>query len=409
MFAGMAGLPIVIIGGGPAAVAAGLGARAAGFDGRILVISEEWEAPYRRPPLSKEYLAGEMDAAGLAVRPNEFLDEQGIELMLGTRVARVDDGAGEVVLGDGERLPYGKLVIATGGRPRRLPGVDHERVAYLRTVADADRLAKRLRGGTPLVVLGAGFIGCEVAACARKLGVEVTLLEMADVPLQRVLGDRFGGIIGDVHRDAGVDLRTGERVESVAPTADGLLVTTDRGRIECGVLLVAAGLRPNTDIVEGTGIRCGDGILVDEYCRTSVPDVYAAGDVAAHLHPSYGRHVRVEHYDNALKQGAVAGRNLVAADPVPYAEPHWFWSDVYEHNLQVLGPHEPDGEVVVRGSLTDRQFSAWTLAGTTVTAVLSMNRAKDLVAAKRLMARGTPITAEQIRDESTDLRRLSRS
>ncbi|HEV2782341.1 MAG TPA: FAD-dependent oxidoreductase, partial [Actinophytocola sp.] len=394
----------------PAAVAAGAAAREAGFEGRILMIAEEPETPYRRPPLSKEYLAGELDAAALPVRSSEFLDEHGIELMLGTRVVRIDERAGEVVLGDGGRIAYGKLVLATGGRPRRLPGVEHERVVYLRTVADADLLAKRLRRGTPLAVLGAGFIGCEVAACARKLGVEVTLLEMADVPLQRVLGDRFGAIIGDVHRDAGVDLRTGERVESVTPTGDGLLVTTDRGRIECGLLLVATGLLPNVELAEGTGIRCANGILVDEHCRTSAPDVFAAGDVAAHLHPLHNGHIRVEHYDNALKQGAVAGRNLVAPDPQPYAEPHWFWSDVYEHNLQVLGLPQPDAEVVVRGSLDDRRFSAWTLTRDgTIAAVLTMNRAKDIVAAKRLMARRTPVTPDALRDESTDLRQLSRT
>lgn len=403
----MAPDPIVIAGGGPAAVSAALGAREAGFDGRIVIVTDEAETPYRRPPLSKEYLAGDLDVDALAVRPSSVFDEQRIELSTGTRVATVEDHA--VVLGDGERMPFAKLVIATGGRARRLPGVEHERVVYLRTIADADVLAKRLRAGTPLVVIGAGFIGCEVAACARRLGVEVTLLEMANLPLQRVVGERIGGVLADVHRDAGVRLRTGERVESVTPIEDGVLVSTDRGRIECGLVLVAMGLRPNVELVEGTGIRCGDGILVDEYCATSMPDVYAAGDVAAHLHPLYGRHVRVEHYDNALRQGAAAGRNAVAAEPRPHAEQHWFWSDLYEHNLQMLGLPDPGGELVVRGNLGDRQFSAWTLVGGTVTSVLSMNRGKDIVAARRLMAKHTPVSAEQLRDETVDLRALTRA
>lgn len=404
----MAGHPIVIAGGGPAAVAAAAAARDAGHDGRILVVSEEAEVPYRRPPLSKEYLTGESEAGSLPVRPREWFAEQGVELVLGSRVDRLDVSRHEIQLGDGSRVRYGKLLIATGGRPRRFPGLDHERVAYLRTLADSDVLAKRLRQGTPLVVLGAGFIGCEVAASARKLGVEVTVLEMADVPLQRAIGDRFGGIVGEVHREAGVDLRTGERVESVTPTADGLLITTDRGRIECGSLLVAVGMQPNLELATGTEVLCDNGILVDEHCRTSVPDVYAAGDVAAHLHPLYGKHVRVEHYDNALKQGAVAGHNLVSAEPRPYAEPHWFWSDQYEHNLQYLGLPDPAAEVVLRGSVDERQFSAWTLAGGTVASVFTMNRTKDIVAAKRLIATRTPVTAEQLRDESTDLRRMGR-
>jgi 3-phenylpropionate/trans-cinnamate dioxygenase ferredoxin reductase component len=399
--------PIVIAGGGPAAVAAAGGAREAGYDGRILLISDEAELPYRRPPLSKEYLTGEADANDLAVRPREWFDELGVELVLGTRVDRLDETTHEVLLGDGSRMRYGKLLIATGGRPHKFPGLDHERVAYLRTMSDSDALMKRLRQGTPLVVLGAGFIGCEVAAAARKLGVDVTVLEMAGVPLQRAIGDTFGAIMGDVHRDAGVDLRTGERVEKITPSNDGLLIETDKTRIETGLLLVAVGLRPNTEIVAGTTVRCDNGILTDEHCQTSVPGVYAAGDVAAHLHPVYGR-VRVEHYDNALKQGAVAGRNLVTPEPVPYTETHWFWSDQYEHNLQSLGVPNPNAEIVLRGSTDERQFSAWTLAGNTVTSVFTMNRTKDIVAAKRLIATKTPVTADQLRDESTDLRRLGR-
>jgi 3-phenylpropionate/trans-cinnamate dioxygenase ferredoxin reductase subunit len=404
----MAGHPIVIAGGGPAAVAAAGAARDAGYDGRILLISEEAELPYRRPPLSKDYLVGESGIDSLPVRSPAWFDEHGVELLLGSRVDQLDVSSDSVVLGDRSRVAYDRLLIATGGRPRRFPGLDHEHVAYLRTIADSDALLKRLRQGGPLVVLGAGFIGCEVAASARKLGVEVTVLEMAEVPLQRAIGDRFGAIVGEVHREAGVDLRTGTRVESITPGSGGLLVTTDHGRIECGLLLVAVGLQPNVELVNGTEIVCDNGILVDEQCRTAVPNVYAAGDVASHLHPLYGRHVRVEHYDNALKQGAVAGHNMVAPAPRAYAEPHWFWSDQYEHSLQYLGIPDPAADVVLRGSLDSRQFSAWTLAGDTVASVFTMNRTKDVVAAKRLIATRSPVTAAQLADESFDLRRAGR-
>jgi 3-phenylpropionate/trans-cinnamate dioxygenase ferredoxin reductase subunit len=402
----MARHPIVIAGGGPAAVAAAGAARDAGYDGRIVLISEEAQLPYRRPPLSKDYLTGDSDAASLPVRPAAWFDEHGVELMLGSRVGGLDVSRSAVRLDDGSRLEFGALLIATGGRPRRFAGLDHERVVHLRTLADSDLLTKRLRQGEPLVVLGAGFVGCEVAAAARKLGVEVTVLELADVPLRRAIGDRFGALVGDVHREAGVDLRTGEGVESVTPTRDGLLVTTSRGRLECGLLLVAVGLEPNVELAGE--LLCDNGILVDQTCRTSAPAVFAAGDVAAHLHPLYGRHVRVEHYDNALKQGAVAGHNMVAAEPRAYAEPHWFWSDQYEHSLQYLGLPDPSAPVVVRGSVQSRQFSAWTLSGGVVSSVFTMNRTKDVVAGKRLIATRTPVTAAQLADESTDLRRLGR-
>jgi 3-phenylpropionate/trans-cinnamate dioxygenase ferredoxin reductase component len=402
----MAGHPIVIAGGGPAAVAAAGAARDAGYAGRVVLISDEAELPYRRPPLSKDYLTGDSDAASLAVRPAAWFDENGVELMLGCRVDALDVSRNSVRLNDGARMEFSSLLIATGGRPRRFPGLDHERVVHLRTMADSDVLMKRLRQGEPLVVLGAGFVGCEVAASARKLGVEVTVLELADVPLRRAIGDRFGAIVGEVHREAGVDLRTGEGVESVTPTRDGLLVTTSRGRIECGLLLVAMGLEPNVELAGD--LLCDNGILVDSACRTSAPTVFAAGDVAAHRHPLYGRHVRVEHYDNALKQGAVAGHNMVATEPRTYAEPHWFWSDQYEHSLQYLGLPDPSAPVVVRGSVESRQFSAWTISAGVVSSVFTMNRTKDVVAAKRLIATRTQVTAAQLADESTDLRRMGR-
>ncbi|MGH8932146.1 MAG: NAD(P)/FAD-dependent oxidoreductase, partial [Egibacteraceae bacterium] len=299
----------VIIGAGPAAAAAAGALRSSGFDGQVLLIGDEKAAPYERPPLSKEYLLGKLGGEELAVRPPAWYEQYEVDLQLGTRVERVEERERAVVLSDGQRVRYDKLLVATGGRPRRLEGVVSDRVLYLRTLADAGALAERLRSGSPLVVLGGGFIGCEVAAAARQLGVEVTVLEMAEVPLQHALGKRLGAVVAEIHRDAGVQLRTSERVVALADTGDGLVVTTDRGQIECGLLLAGVGMVPNIEVVAGTGIRCENGILVDEHCRTTVPDVFAAGDVAAHLHPTYGRHIRVEHHDNALKQGTAAARN----------------------------------------------------------------------------------------------------
>lgn len=279
---------------------------------------------------------------------------------------------------------------------------------YLRDLADAELLAKRLVPGEPLAVLGGGFIGCEVAASARKTGIDVTVLEMADVPLQRVLGNEVGAVIADIHRDQGVTVRTSEKVESIHTGRDGVAVITDRGRLECATLLVAVGLVPMTTVVAGTGIAIDDtsgGIVVDQYCQTSIPGIYAAGDVASHDHPGYGRRIRVEHHDNAVKQGAAA-RNMLGAQE-PYADLHWFWSDQYEHNLQSIGRTEGCDQTVLRWSLEDRSFSVFSLAGGRVRSVFSLDRGLDLIGGKRLIRAGTPVTAEQLSDPSVNLKRLA--
>jgi 3-phenylpropionate/trans-cinnamate dioxygenase ferredoxin reductase component len=400
----------VLVGGGPAAAAAAHMLRSAGFDGAVLLVGAEDVLPYERPPLSKAFLtsrvAGHAAGPELEVHPRGWYAEHDVELRLGTRVERVDAAGHAVVLAGGERVSYDKLLLATGGRPRRLDGLRSDRVAYLRTVAEAEVLAERLRVAGRLVVLGGGFIGCEVAATARQLGAEVTVLEMEGVPLRPALGERFGALVGQIHREAGVDLRTGERVRSVAEVRDGLLVTTDRDRLECGMLLVAVGLQPSTEVVAGTGVRCENGIVVDQYCRSTVPDIFAAGDVAAHWHPLYGRHIRVEHHDNAMRQGAVAARNMLGHD-VAYDDPHWFWSDQYEHSLQSVGVRSPGEEVVVRGSVPDRHFAAFSLSGGKVRSVFALNRGRDVTAGRRLVASGVTVRAEELRDESVNLRRLA--
>jgi 3-phenylpropionate/trans-cinnamate dioxygenase ferredoxin reductase subunit len=281
-----------------------------------------------------------------------------------------------------------------------------DRVLYLRTRRDADALRERLTPGERLVVLGGGFIGCEVAATARGLGVEVTVLEMANAPLERVLGREIGDVVADIHRAAGVDVRTGERVLSVTETPAGLRVTTDRRELECGFLLVGIGMVPNTEFLDGTPIACDNGVLVDEYCRTGVDGVYAAGDVAAHRHPLYGRRMRVEHYDNAIKQGAAAARTMLG-DLVAYDDPHWFWSDQYDHHLQSVGVAHGAATVVLRGSLADRSFSAFSLDGERVLSVFALDRPKDIVVGRKLIRSGLPVTADQLRDESVDLRTLA--
>jgi 3-phenylpropionate/trans-cinnamate dioxygenase ferredoxin reductase subunit len=402
----------VIVGGGPCAASAAATLRSAGFDGRVVIVGDEPVPPYQRPPLSKDYLTGQLDVGELPVRRASWYAEHEVELRLGERAERIDDRERVVRLGGGERLGYDALLLATGGRPRPFGGLQgsaaSERVAYLRTRSDADWLGARLRQGEPLVVLGGGFIGCEVAASARRLGVEVTVLEMARVPLERALGAEVGSQLAEIHRDAGVDFRTGEQVRSVFETADGLVVTTERSRLECGLLLAAVGMVPNTEIVAGTSVKCENGIVVDEHCRTAVPGIYAAGDVAAHYHPMYGRHLRVEHHDNAIKHGAVAARNMLGED-VAYDDPHWFWSDQYEHSLQSVGFDEGCDQVVVRGSIAERSFARFALADGRVRAVVALDRSRDIIAARKLIAAGVQVSAAALSDESVDLRRLARA
>jgi 3-phenylpropionate/trans-cinnamate dioxygenase ferredoxin reductase subunit len=363
--------------------------------------------PYERPPLSKEYLTGRLDGTELSVRAPSWYAEHDVELRLGERAEAVEDRQHTVWLADGERLRYDALLLATGGRPRPFTSLDGDRVGYLRTVADADWLAKRLRQGEPLVVLGGGFIGCEVAAAARQLDVEVTVLEMAEVPLKPALGSELGGLVAEIHREAGVDFRTGERVVAVTGSTDGLVVNTDRGELECGALLVAVGMVPNTALVQESSVACENGVLVDQHCRTSVPDIYAAGDVASHFHPGYGRHVRVEHHDNAVRHGAVAARNMLGEN-VAYDDPHWFWSDQYEHKLESIGSEHGCDEFVVRGSVADRSFARFALAQGRVRGVVALNHGKDVLAGKKLLASGVEVSAEDLRDESIDLKRLAR-
>lgn len=399
---------IVIVGGGHAAVSAAETLRREGFGGAIVVVGEEEHPPYERPPLSKAWLAGTAPVVDPQYRDRSWYADNAVELVTGTRAESLDVAARRLGLSDGSLLPYDQLLIATGGRPRRLPGVEGDRIRYLRTVADAARLRELLVPGERLVVLGGGFVGCEVAATARAAGMDVTILEMAPTVLGRALGPELGAVFADLHRSRGVDVRTGERVEAVHQVRDGVVVRTDRSAVEGSALLVAVGLERATELLAGTPVTCDDGVLVDEYAATGVPGIYAAGDVAAAYHPRYGRRLRVEHDDNAAKQAAVAARNMLGGR-VAHDDPHWFWSDQYEHNLQMAGLPDGHDTVVLRGRPQELSFAAFSLRGERLLSVLAVNRGREIVAGRKLIAAGTPVTAEQLGDESVDLRRLTRT
>jgi 3-phenylpropionate/trans-cinnamate dioxygenase ferredoxin reductase subunit len=363
-----------IVGGGLAGAKAAETLRAEGFDGRIVLVADEANLPYERPPLSKGYLAGDSKLADAHVHDEHFYANERIELLTSTRAIALDTSARRVSLSDGAELRYDRLLIATGAAPRRPPieGASGEDVHVLRSVADADALRGALGGGARLVVIGGGWIGSEAAATARGLGAEVTVIERATVPLERVLGARIGRFFADLHRDHGVELLTNAGVQRIAGA--GRRVRLADGRtIDADAVLLAVGVAPATALAEAGGLAVEDGIVVDEHLRTRVPDVLAAGDVASALHPRYGRRVRVEHWDNAMAQGpAAAPAMLGKADQ--YTKLPYFFSDQYDLGLEYVGLHDHEDELVFRGSFHDRRFQAfWIAADGSVSAGMHVN------------------------------------
>ncbi len=400
--------PFVVVGANLAGGRAVEALRDAGY-GPLVLVGEEPDRPYERPPLSKELLRGETEPDAVFLREAAFYEEHDVELRLGVRVSALDP-EGTVTLDDGDTIGFERCLIATGGRVRRLevPGAGLEGVRYLRTLGDATGLAEEL-GRTPrVVVVGAGFIGAEVAASARTLGCEVTMIEIAPVPLGRVLGEDLGRAFADLHRDHGVDLRLGEGVERFEGAGRVEAVVGSSGtRYPADLVVVGVGIAPNTELAEGAGIDCDDGIVVDEQCRTSAPRVFAAGDVARWPDTFSGRRIRVEHYQNAQNQGAHAGRAMLGSEE-PYRDLPWFWSDQYDLNLQMLGHPDDDAERIVRGSIPDRDATVFWLRGPRMVAAVALNRPRDIGAARRLIQRGIDVDATTLQDAETDLRELVR-
>ncbi|WP_255954715.1 NAD(P)/FAD-dependent oxidoreductase [Streptomyces odontomachi] len=397
---------VVAVGAGQTAAVAARTLRRRGFDGRIVLVGDEPHAPYQRPPLSKELLAGEQQPADVCVLSEQWCADHGVELRLGAAAHRIDTSEGALELADGTRVPGDRFLLATGARARRLPGVDGERVVHLRGLDDALRLRALLRPGGRVVIVGAGFVGSEVASTALAAGVHPVVLEQAEVPLGQVLGSEMGGFCARLHRASGVELHTGQTVSAVHESADGVVVTTEAGlRVEGDAVVVAVGAVPNTDVARRSGLAVSDGVLVDEGCRTSHPAVYAAGDVANQHHPRHDRRIRVEHFDNATKQGMVVAKNILGRSAV-HDEPHWFWSDQFGLNLQHCGHAARWDRLVVRGSLDERDFIAFYLDGDVLTAAFAVERGGDVFAVKELLARGAAPDPRLLADEDVELAEL---
>ncbi|MDX3712379.1 NAD(P)/FAD-dependent oxidoreductase [Streptomyces europaeiscabiei] len=344
---------ILVVGASAAGLAAAETLRREGYDGTLTLVGDEPYAPYDRPPLSKQLLAAEWDTDRLTLRTTAHLDGLDLDLRLGTAATGLDLTERQVRLADGDSVPYDGLVIATGVRPRRLPG---EGAHVLRTLDDALTLREQLTPGTRLVVVGAGFLGAEAAAVAWRLGVKVTLLEPAPVPLAHAVGGEVGAVLSRAHLDHGVDLRTGVTVTEV--TEDGVRLA-DGGTVEADEVLVAIGSLPNTEWLADSGLAVGDGVLCDKYCEAA-RNVYAAGDVARWHNPLFGVSMRVEHRTNAAEQGMAVARNLLGPETrKPFAPVPYFWSDQYDMKVQAYGHLQGHDEVaVVDGDLADRRFVA---------------------------------------------------
>jgi 3-phenylpropionate/trans-cinnamate dioxygenase ferredoxin reductase component len=406
------GNPIVIIGSGMTGGNAAATLRDEGFRGPVMILTTEPGVPFGRPPLSKTYLRSEEDLDGWYVRPAGWYAGHDVEFCR-SGVTAVDPAAHTVTLGSGGELRYDKLLIATGGRNRRLtiPGANLPGLHYLRTVAECDAIKAEAVPGRRAVVIGSGFIGCEVTASLTQLGVHVTMVYPGRIPLERVLGDQVGGLIGAFHQAHGVDLRPGEQVASLEGTERLEAVVTASGhRIPCDFAVAGIGIEPAFPAVP---VQEQNGICVDDRCRTSAPDVYAAGDVANILHPLFGR-VRVEHYNNAEKQGRAVARSMLGStDPYDYL--YTFWSDQYEHKLEYAGYVDKWDDFVVRGSVADGKLIGFYLVDGVVRATVGLDRGGDpeldtdgeMAAAARLVAARAHPAPAVLADEATDLRSLT--
>ncbi|MEU4511175.1 FAD-dependent oxidoreductase [Nonomuraea wenchangensis] len=404
----------VIAGGGLAAAKAAEALRAEGFDGAIVLAGREPHLPYERPPLSKGYLQGGDERQKIFVHDADWYRDHAVDLRTGVTVTGIDPAAHQVTLSDGERLRYDKLLLATGATPRRLtvPGSDRDTVLYLRTVDDCDRLRATLSAALSAVgrvaVIGAGWIGLETAAAARAAGVEVTVIEQERQPLLGALGPEIGAVFAALHRDHGVDLRLGARLAEITETGVRL---ADGTHIDADAVVAGIGAVPDTELAAAAGLTIDNGIKTTADLRTSDPDIFAAGDVANAYHPRLGRHVRVEHWANALNQPAVAARAMLGREAV-YDEPPYFYTDQYDLGMEYLG-HVPPGvshDVVIRGDAAGREFLAfWLRDDDTVAAAMNVNIWDQGDQLKALVLAGSPVDRGALADPAVPLDGLVRS
>lgn len=393
----------IIIGAGQASAVTARTLRRLRYKEAITIIGDELHLPYQRPPLSKEFL-GTGTTEGLELITREWADQQDVTLRLGTRVTALDAEGLRVQLDDGQWLPADAIVLATGGRPRELPNVSGERVHYLRTRDDADRLreAASATTGGRAIVIGAGFIGSEVASTLKSLGVDVTVLEAAPVPFARQLGETVGEACSRIHARHGVALHTDCMVTGYRELDDHVEVETPERTFEGDFVVVGVGIVPNDELATQAGLETGNGVWVDDHCRTSAPGIYAIGDIANLDHSVFGTRIRAEHFDSANKLASVVAKNIAGKD-VAFTAPHWVWSDQYDSNIQFVGHRDGSEELVLRGSPEDPSWSAFYMSGPQMQAAFAMNDGNTIAVAREVIAARAEIDPSILTDTTVEL------
>ena len=379
------------------------------FAGRIVLIGEEPYLPYQRPPLSKKFLAGDLPAERLYFKPASFYEDDAIEVLLDTAVSAIDTAGHAVTTADGRTLAYDKLVIATGSRVRKLPvpGADLAGIHYLRTIADVDALREECSEGCRLVVIGAGYIGLEVAAVCRKLGLDVTVVEMADRVMSRVVSEPVSHFFEREHRGQGVNLRLSTGLREFAGDdgrVTGVVLDNDE-TLPADFVLVGVGIEPVTELAARAGLAVDNGIVVDDRCMTADPDIYAVGDCTSHPNAIYGRRLRLESVHNALEQAKTAASNIVGEE-THYAQVPWFWSDQYDLKLQIAGLSQGYDDIVLRGDPDSRSFACCYLQDDMLIAVDAINAPRDFMQAKAVIAAQVKPDPKRLADTDTPLKDL---
>ncbi|HET7609090.1 MAG TPA: FAD-dependent oxidoreductase [Gammaproteobacteria bacterium] len=396
---------LLIVGGGQAAAQAVQSLRQQNFAGAITLLCDEPYPPYQRPPLSKIYFAGELPRERLLLRPAAFYAEKGVTLELETRVEEIEPAPRRVRLRDGRTIAYDRLLLATGSRARvcPVPGADLPGVHYLRTIADVDAIIAALEPGARVLLVGAGYIGLEVAASARQRGFDVTVLEAAGRVMSRTVSAEVSAFYEACHRAAGVAIHCGAGVKAFRGSSRVTAVETSDGRsFACDIAIVGIGIQPNVELAANAGLPCDNGIVVDELARTADPHIVAAGDCTNHPHPLLERRVRLESVPNAIHQAKVAAATLLGS-PTPYSEVPWFWSDQYDLKLQIAGLSTGYDEVVLRGDMGKRSFAAFYLREGQLLAVDAVNSPREFIAGKKLVANRARIAPDVLSDANVDL------
>jgi 3-phenylpropionate/trans-cinnamate dioxygenase ferredoxin reductase subunit len=401
----------LIVGGGLAGAIAAQTLREEGFDGSITLLGQEPHRPYERPPLSKDYLQGKADRDSIFAHPEAWYADHAVELRLGTAVTSLDPAARTVTTSTGAQLGYDKLLLTTGSTPRHLsvPGADLDGVHYLRSVDDSERIKAGFARAHRAAIIGAGWIGLETAAAARNAGLEVTLLERSKLPLLHILGPEAAVIFADLHRDHGVDLRSQVAVAQLAGKNGSVtaVILNDGSRIDADMVLVGVGITPSTQLAAGAGLKVNNGILVDEHLRTSDMNIFAAGDVANAYNPRLGRHIRVEHWANARRQGATAGKAMLGQDAID-ARPSYFYTDQYDLSMEYTGDIGPSGydQVIFRRYPDPRQLIIFWLSEQRVQAGMNINIWDVADDIERLVQSPHPANTDDLADPDIPLASL---